>query len=106
MLKGHDALRRFKELTGNNHTEFERRIIVNDPEGETIVVEDFGIVITIDPHDSDFSKIDIMWEDYGLSDFREKGLFGRFTAKYNDIELDLDELVITDSNGNTMHLPY
>ena len=104
MKYGHDALKRYKELTGRNEVEYSRYIIVRDSDEELIVEGTYGIIITLDFRDSDFSKIDILWEDYSLPDYQSKGLFGRFTAKYNEIELNLDELVITDSNDNTYHL--
>ncbi|BDH62322.1 hypothetical protein MTP04_24520 [Lysinibacillus sp. PLM2] len=106
MLYGHDALRRFKQLTGPNEVQYVRPIVAKDSQGNIIVQGEYGIIISLNYNDSDYSNIDILWEDYGFPNYKEKGLFGRFTVLYNEMELDPYELVIEVSNGNTVHLSY
>lgn len=57
MKKGYEALRRFKELINEDNIEFQRRIEVYDSNGNHIKSGIYGVMIILDPHNGDYSKI-------------------------------------------------
>lgn len=62
---------------------------------------ELNVKITI-VYDNMGQKINILWEDSGIKNFRDLGLFGVYWALYNTMEFDDDENVLSiyssDSN--------
>ncbi|MED3538284.1 hypothetical protein ABEX53_17290 [Bacillus toyonensis] len=49
---------------------------------------------------SDWYDINIFWEENGLTNYRDLGLFGIYSTDYNKIELDTAELEILIHSDN------
>lgn len=101
MINGYEALKKFKKLAMNNEYESIKTVKVNDEDDELIISKKVKISIQLENGMSDHSSIGIYWEDFGVPNYRELGLYGLFKPLYNEITLDFERLLIIDSNGNS-----
>jgi hypothetical protein len=86
------ALKDFKRDLGRNLKEFEVAILVQDLKGDELY--NFYEVNIVFQYNSNYDVIDIMWEPFLGNQYRDKGLYGRYSTTFNKMEYSYKELTI------------
>ncbi|MDF9557988.1 hypothetical protein P5757_26545 [Bacillus tropicus] len=93
--KATDALKHFKrDLNGRkrNKNQFEVKITVKDLDGSCLfALNDVDIIFG---YNANYDNIDIMWEPFLGNQYKEQGLYGRYSTTFNKMEYSNKELTI------------
>ncbi|PGO70110.1 hypothetical protein [Bacillus cereus] len=93
--KATDALKHFKrDLKGKKRdkNQFEVKIIVKELDGNGLFA--FNDVDIIFGYNANYDTIDIMWEPFLGNQYKEHGLYGRYSTTFNKMEYSYKELTI------------
>lgn len=74
--------------------------------GENIMIVN-NVQVQVYPRqygNSDLHCIDIFWEEANVTNYRELGLYGRYSCTYNEMEFKDDTLVIKSDGGMKIYI--
>ena len=101
------AIKRLFRNWGKDTTTNNRHVEVVNENTDEVEYEFNSIPVSISSG-TEFYTINIYWEDAGIINFNSKGLYGRYSTSYNEMEYDeFDEcLVIKSSNSDKIVKVY
>lgn len=100
MSVAHEALVYFNRLALAGRENTEKTIEVLDSRGNLILTN--VVEVSVSENESTYnSTLHVYWEEYGVPEYKEKGLFGSFSSQHAEIKLESGKLETKDSNGNT-----
>lgn len=99
--KGTQAVKEaIHEITGHRGSNFAEAIaIVSASVKRKKVIDREEIRVHLRFDGTNYSTIEIFWEDYGYKNYRDMGLYGSMNTQFNKVEkVDVRTLIIHDPN--------
>jgi hypothetical protein len=98
----HRAIMDYEDIYDNSGF---RKILVKQNGEEKLVLDSVKVMSMAGGYgDSDLRRLDILWEESGLKNYKDRGLYGIYSADYCHIEFENQQLIVHSENNIDIYI--